>query len=160
LPRAGLSLPSEAQWECGARGGTQTVYWSGSDLASLEGVANLSDAYGKSHGNARWSVWEPEFEDGSTVHWPAGTSLANAFGLHDVHGNLWEWCLDGYDSGFYGRSPRLDPVAPWQGAAYRVVRGGSFRAVAQDARSAHRRNGLPSDVGALLGVRPARVISE
>jgi formylglycine-generating enzyme required for sulfatase activity len=92
-----------------------------------------------------------------------GSYRPNGFGLYDTHGNEWEWCLDGYDSGFYGRSPESDPVAPWEGAAirvYRVGRGGSFYGSAVRARSAARSNGTPAYAGHDLGVRPARVISD
>ena len=158
LVRSGLALPSEAQWEHGARGGTQTLYWSGSDLASLAGAANISDAYAKSHGSESWTVWEPDFDDGSSVHWPVGTSLANPFGLHDVHGNLWEWTRDGFDPFFYAQSPRTDPVAPWDSAAYRPARGGSFFYSAMDARCTFRANFTPLNAGNSVGVRPARAV--
>ena len=80
------------------------------------------------------------------------------FSYDDVHGNVLEWCLDGYESGFYGRSPRKDPLAPWAGAAFRAVRGGSFRSPAINARSAYRGSDTPSNAATTLGVRPARAI--
>jgi formylglycine-generating enzyme required for sulfatase activity len=154
-----LSLPTEAQWECGARGGTSSVYWSGDDLASLAGVANLSDAYGKANGGQSWSVWERDHDDGNTVHARVGSFRANAFGLHDVHGNVWEWCLDGYDSGFYGKKSGKDPGSPWAGSRLRVNRGGSFNAPALNARSANRANDPPETRFPFLGLRPARGIT-
>jgi len=84
-----------------------------------------------------------------------GTYSANAFGLHEVAGNLWEWCLDAYDRGFSGRSPKRDPVSPWEGTTIRVYRGGGFSIAAVDARSAFRYDGSPSDTDDNLGVRPA-----
>jgi formylglycine-generating enzyme required for sulfatase activity len=160
LPRAGLLLPNEAQWEYGARGSTETPFCSGSDLASLAGVANLLDAYAKSHGNELWSGWEADFDDGCTMHAAVGTFRANSFGLHEVHGNLWEWCLDGYDGSFYGRSSKRDPIAPWEGAAARVARGGGFDYAAIRARSAGRRYRSPAHAIYALGVRPARGTTE
>ena len=94
-------------------------------------------------------------DDGYAAHAPVGTYAANAFGLHEVAGNLWEWCLDGHDSGFYGRSPKQDPVSPWEGAAPRVTRGGSFYYAAFLARSALRFFYSPPNAGNNLGVRPA-----
>jgi len=100
----------------------------------------------------------PELDDGYAAHGRVGSYSPNAFGLHEVAGNLWEWCLDGYDSGLYGRSPRQDPVAPWEGAATRLLRGGSFNYAAVYARSAFRRYYTPTDAPHNVGVRPARIV--
>jgi formylglycine-generating enzyme required for sulfatase activity len=154
----GLSLPSEAQWECGARGGSASVYWSGDDLASLAGIANLSDAYGKANGNQSWSTWEKDHDDGNTVHARVGSFRANAFGLHDVHGNVWEWCLDGYDWDFYGKQVGKDPLSPWSGSSKSVYRGGSFNGAASDARSAYRNFYPPEFRASYLGLRPSRAL--
>jgi formylglycine-generating enzyme required for sulfatase activity/serine/threonine protein kinase len=163
LPRAGLMLPSEAQWEYGARAGTDTPWWTGPQRESLRerDAVNLADQAAAQAG-ATWAEIEdwPELHDGYPVHAPVGTYSANAFGLHDVAGNLWEWCLDGYDEGFYGRSPWVDPVAPWAGAADRVRRGGSFGHAALNARSALRISNTPSNAGNNLGVRPMRLVVE
>jgi serine/threonine protein kinase/formylglycine-generating enzyme required for sulfatase activity len=155
LPRAGLSLPSEAQWEFGARGGTQTAWWMGAEKESLAGKANLADKYALEHGGSAWGGHELWLDDGATGHAPIGTYAANAFGLHEVHGNLWEWCLDGYDASSYARSSRLDPVSAWVGAANRVARGGGFSNAAINARSANRGYYAPTSAPISLGARPA-----
>ena len=156
----GLGLPSEAQWERGCRGGTgtDTPWWPGAEPESLRGVANLVDTYARDHGGALWPEVQEWLDDGATVHAPVGTYAPNGLGLHDVHGNVWEWCLDGYDIDFYGRSPVRDPLAPWEGTASRVIRGGSFLDVARLARSAYRPYDKPSNAVDRLGVRPARTI--
>ena len=56
---------------------------------------------------------------------PVGSFPANAWGLHDMHGNIWQWCQDGYDAKFYERKVRDDPLAP-PGGVLRVTRGGCF----------------------------------
>ena len=94
------------------------------------------------------------------VHSQVGTFAGNGLGLHEVHGNVWEWCLDGFHPGFYGRSPESDPVALWEGAATHVARGGSFSRAAANARSAIRLIMPPSRADNDVGVRPARVITE
>jgi formylglycine-generating enzyme required for sulfatase activity len=161
LPRAGLTLPSEAQWEYGARAGTDTPWWTGAERETLRTAraANLADRSAARAG-ATWGEikdW-PELDDGWFAHAPAGALAPNAFGLHEVHGNLWEWCLDGYDRDFYAQSPARDPVAPWENAAVRVDRGGSFNYAAAVARSANRNNATSSLADVILGVRPARAI--
>jgi len=160
LGRLGLTLPSEAQWEHAARAGTDTPWWTGFERESLvlAGAANLADQSGARWG-ATWTAaiedW-PELDDGWVVHAPVGTFAANPFGLHDVHGNVWEWCLDGFDDLFYAKSPELDPVAPSASVPDRVYRGGSFVGPSGHARSAHRFGGGPSLLAYATGVRPAR----
>jgi formylglycine-generating enzyme required for sulfatase activity len=155
MTRLGLSLPSEAQWEYAARAGTSTSYWTGSEVSSLKDAANVADAYGKSHGSESWTVWERELDDGNTVHGVVGEYRANPFGLHDVHGNVEEWCLDVYNPEFYGTAPELDPLASVQSTAYRVIRGGSFLVDASHARASRRGHDSPQTQFSGIGLRPA-----
>jgi formylglycine-generating enzyme required for sulfatase activity len=160
LSRLGLTLPSEAQWEHGARGGTDTPWWTGSERESLRGKANLADQTAAKTG-ADWEDikdW-PDLNDDWALHAPAGTFAANPFGLHEVHGNVAEWCLDWYDWRFYASSPKVDPVAPWQGSPERVFRGGSFDRAASIARSAFRDRSPPEFRASSLGLRPAAASS-
>ena len=161
IRRWGLRLPSEAQWEYGCRGGTASVYWSGNAKEDLEGIANLADEYARENGAPPSWQYETGARDGCVSHAPIGSLRGNRFGLHDVHGNVVEWCLDGFASSFYGKSPELDPVNPLPevGSGQRVSRGGCFYFSAIRARSAYRYNYSPAIATVGLGLRPARVIT-
>ena len=89
---------------------------------------------------------------------PWGQKRPNAFGLYDMHGNVWEWCWDVYDSSYYQRlpSPVEDPFGP-SGASDRVIRGGSWGLDPQDVRSAFRGWREPGYRSDFLGFRLARV---
>jgi serine/threonine protein kinase/formylglycine-generating enzyme required for sulfatase activity len=155
--RLGLSLPSEAQWENGARGESDSAYWTGADVVSLRDAANLADSYAKTHGNEAWPEWEKDLDDGETAHAEVGSYRSNPFGLHDVHGNVWEWCLDGFESSWYSRGPHLDPVCP-SSNGLRIIRGGSYSTAALNARSALRRD-IPEYQKDMVGLRPARIVT-
>jgi serine/threonine protein kinase/formylglycine-generating enzyme required for sulfatase activity len=158
MSRLGFVLPSEAQWENGARGGRDSPFWTGSDLASLKDAANLADAYGKAHGNDALTFFEKDLDDGNSVHAEVGSYRANPYGLHDVIGNVWEWCLDGYDQNYYRKSPSVNPVSPGTGVPIRVLRGGGFVNIASFGRSAHRDFYAPEHQDNDLGLRPARAL--
>jgi len=159
LPRVGLALPSEAQWEHGCRGGTTSIYACGNEKETLRGVANLMDAWAKAHGYQHFSHWEEWLDDGNSVHAVVGSYAANGFGLHEMHGNTWEWCLDPFVPSFYGRSPRRDPVGSGDDATERVYRGGSFDDDASTARSSKRDADAPKFADDDIGVRPAKAIT-
>ena len=135
LERTGLVLPSEAQWEYACRAGTSGAY---------AGTGNLDEM-----------AWYLDNSGGSTHD--VGTKQANQFGLHDMHGNVFEWCRDVYDGAFYGKPEAVlpDPVAT-AGSGLRVYRGGSFIRNARLARSAGRIFSFPSNRFIRLGFRPAR----
>ncbi len=157
LERLQLTLPTEAQWEYSARGGTTTPWWSGSDVASLQGTANLKDVslvgLESKPTTATPIAWDDGYAD---VHAPIGSFAPNPFGLHDVLGNVQEWCLDlmkGHD-GADGPKSDYEKTA----VAGHVVKGGGFfsdavyvRCSSRDQLSAVNRNGG-------MGLRPARPI--
>jgi serine/threonine protein kinase/formylglycine-generating enzyme required for sulfatase activity len=149
LPRHRLQLPTEAQWEYACRAGTDTPWFVGRDPSLLATAANVSDQYLRENGGA--ATWQyPDHDDGHAIHAPAGTYRPNAFGLHDVHGNVIEWCADGF-APYQGSSSVPTPT----GAGVRVVRGGGWANFHAFARSS-RRHWFPSNtVADLIGVRPA-----
>jgi serine/threonine protein kinase/formylglycine-generating enzyme required for sulfatase activity len=159
LPRVGLTLPSEAQWEYSARGGTSTPCWTGFTLESMRGAVNLADAFG-ARSNTSWTNWETELDDGAAVHAAVGTYRANAFGLHEIAGNLLEWCMDGFDTEFYQTDSGPNPVRSGSGLESRVFRGGGYITPADRVRSASRDGFTASWAGAAVGVRPACAVAE
>jgi formylglycine-generating enzyme required for sulfatase activity len=157
MRRLALALPTEAQWERGARGGTESVWWTGDDKRELAGATNLSDAANKRSGRPSGYPGEDWLDDGWAFTAPIGSYRANPFGLHDVVGNVSEWCRDDYGTYYlptrYGDGERLVT-----GAQLRVVRGGNFNGLASEARSASRFQPRPETVSNLIGLRPARAV--
>ena len=145
-------LPTEAQWEYACRGGTDTEYHTG------DGGAALSEA--------GW--FGEEWGSGSTH--PVGQKTANSFGLHDMHGNVWEWCRDALDADAYKKRvdgvvnpvvlSKSDRILDVESAMYvesdnpdRVFRGGSWIGAAWDCRSAYRIGDRPGYRFDALGFR-------
>ena len=167
LARVGLVLPTEAQWERAARGGTASVFAHGDAREDLIGAANLADEAAKRMG-AQWQEigeW-PGFDDGWGVHAPVTELVPNDYGLHQVHGNVMEWCRDWFVQ-YRPEMSRLDPgdgyrravEAPYQ-AAFRILRGGSFRHGVAKTRLSARYYQLPGFIDYFVGVRPARAVEE
>lgn len=154
--RLGLLLPTEAQWEFACRAGSRDPWFSGFDRESLVGHANLADASVARAGEA-WPTLEdwPEFDDGYPLHAPVGTFLPNKYGLHDMSGNVWEWCRDGfgfYDSPVSGLDSEREATHP----QFKVNRGGSYYHTARHARASHRNNSAPETRQNHIGVRLSR----
>jgi len=157
LAEVGLELPTEAQWEYAARAGSDTPWWTGEEPESLEGAVNVADSYAKSIGGQSWVLVEEWLDDGYFSHAPVDTLLPNPMGFHHVHGNVQEWCLDGYSDRYLTR-PRKDPLVEPQRSPFRPFRGGAFIGPAASSRSAVRNAGPPTLMRNDVGVRPARGI--
>jgi formylglycine-generating enzyme required for sulfatase activity len=130
----GYRLPTEAEWEYASRGGT-----TGERYGSLDDIAWYSDNSG-----------------GKTK--PVGTKTANAYGLYDMLGNVYEWTWDA--SGAYSSGDQENPIGggleQQDTSAFRVIRGCSWGYDARDCRAAHRNRGAPGRRLGFLGLRPAR----
>jgi formylglycine-generating enzyme required for sulfatase activity len=142
-------LPTEAEWEYAARAGTTSAYSFGNDSTQLSKYGNFCD----SKCTYSWS------NDNQNDHYkntaPVKSYMPNAWGLYDMHGNVWEWCQDWYGS--YPDISVTDPGGPSSGSN-RVKRGGSWYSNAQSCRSADRYNYSPGYRDYDIGLRLSRTL--
>ena len=136
-------LPTEAEWEHACRAGTATPYSFGAACSGSEANCDGHYPYG---GAAKGPFLQRTTKVGSYE--------PNAFGLYDMHGNVWEWCADWYDRDYYRASPVVDPVGPQVGEE-RMLRGGSWFFRAQRCRSAARLGVAPEGAYHIDGFRVA-----
>ena len=134
-------LPTEAEWEYAARAGSSTAFANGNISERFCEYDPKLDAMGWYCGNSE-----------STTN-PVAQKLSNAWGLYDMHGNVWEWCQDFYDA--YPTNSVTDPVGPSSGLT-RVIRSGSWGLSALFSRSASRYQWLPDAPYDNLGFRLIR----
>jgi serine/threonine protein kinase/formylglycine-generating enzyme required for sulfatase activity len=156
MQRLALSLPSEAQWEFAARGGTRDAWWFGDDASALATAGNIADQQGAKF-LAKGLNFAP-WDDGATVHLPVDAQDPNLFGFHGMLGNVLEWCADGYYGDAYRALPRRDPLAPPNSAGTRARRGGAYSSPYTDSRSANRGNDSQDTAVGECGLRPARAL--
>ena len=152
--RAAFVLPSEGQWEYACRAGSTTIYPTGDSPHSLAGFENIRD-HARLEALGLLGTDAPPFDDGFVLTAPIGSFRPNAFGLHDMIGNVSEWCRERFAVRQDETSSR--PAVPGD-SIFQVIRGGSYDANPRHARSAGRylirgvaRNGT-------IGLRVARAI--
>jgi formylglycine-generating enzyme required for sulfatase activity len=105
-----------------------------------------------------WYEYNSNTGDRYETH-PVKLKEPNAWGLYDMHGNVWEWCWDLYGEDYYRMSPSVDPTGPPFGPT-RVKRGGSWNSYAEYCRSATRSSHVPYNRSFNLGFRPIRQVDE
>jgi formylglycine-generating enzyme required for sulfatase activity len=139
----GGALPTESQWEYACRGGTTTPFRTGSCLHNTDANYVWQYPYNACNNTVTSSPGKTQ---------AVGTYAANAYGLYDMHGNVWEWCSDWY--GTYPTTAQTNPTGPAIGS-YRVIRGGGWDNSARNCRSAHRYGSSPDDNANNIGFRVA-----
>ncbi|MGD9548883.1 MAG: formylglycine-generating enzyme family protein [Candidatus Krumholzibacteriia bacterium] len=135
----GYRLPSEAEWEYACRSGSTTAFSNG-NISDIECNDSVLARIGWYCGNSNGEVKE------------VGLKVANAWGLFDMHGNVWEWCWDRYSP--YTGDPVIDPTGPGPGYGSRMIRGGHYNAFTPGCRSARRATGTSAE--SYIGFRVAR----
>jgi len=149
-------LPSEAEWEYACRAGTTTPFHFGetvtTDLANYRGTDNESIGWKGNYGQGPKGLYREATTDVGSL------ANANAFGLYDMHGNVWEWCLDHWHDNYEGEpptdgSPWVFPGEEKSGDRRRVLRGGSWDYGPRYCRSACRNGYIPDARFFNLGFR-------
>ncbi|MDQ8205670.1 SUMF1/EgtB/PvdO family nonheme iron enzyme [Pelagicoccus sp. SDUM812003] len=144
LESTGYRLPTEAEWEYACRAGVNTAFYTGEIKETGRTRLDESlDQAGWYAGNSSGRIF------------PVGQKAANAFGLFDMHGNVWEWCFD--SEGDYD-GDAIDPTGAGAESIYRILRGGSWDAAAKDCRSAKRHWTFPWNRHETLGFRVVKSI--
>ncbi|MGD0091475.1 MAG: SUMF1/EgtB/PvdO family nonheme iron enzyme [Planctomycetota bacterium] len=144
-------LPTEAEWEYACRAGTETPFCFGQSIS----MAKLNCKADRTSGNDwKWlysqDLINPLKERQETS--PVGAYAPNAWGLYDMHGNVWEWCADWYDPAFYQNEHQVDPLCAVPGDG-RVLRGGSWNYSARYCRAACRYHNAPDSRNFSIGFR-------
>ena len=143
----GYRLPTEAEWEYACRANTATPFHFGSVVNG--DLANVNGKYDYLYKPNKWN----DLERTTTV----GSYAPNAFGLFDMHGNVWEWCFDVYDRSAYRRpTVTTDDPLTTTGSQFRVLRGGSWNNNVTFTRAAGRFRLTPGDRDDLIGFRVVR----
>ena len=144
LSATGLRLPTEAEWEFACRAGTTTPFHSGPGFpngTTNDGLVGTIAWYAPNSGNVTHAV---------------GGKATNALGMHDMSGNVWEWCGDWY--GAYSAGAQTNPTGPASGTT-RVNRGSAWNGSTRDVRSSNRHYYTPDDTNNSIGFRVARAPS-
>lgn len=164
-----FTLPSESQWEYACRAGTTDATYAGpmeifgernapilDDIAWYGGNSGKDFDLEEGYDSSRWG--EKQYDHSKAGTMPVGLKRANPWGLHDMLGNVFEWCEDAWQGDHEGAaldgSPR--PASQQDGESNRVIRGGSWGLTAWHCRSAYRSDGPPGDRSGFIGFRPAR----
>ncbi|MEW6746279.1 MAG: SUMF1/EgtB/PvdO family nonheme iron enzyme [Planctomycetota bacterium] len=132
--KLGLELPTEAEWEYACRAGTTTAHTGPPEDLGWHRPESLPETH------------------------PVGLKSPNAYGLYDMHGNVWEWCRDVY-SDESPSAPQTDPIVT-EGGFKRVIRGGSFLYLSESSRSAYRVAVVPTFTNGDLGFRPSKSLRD
>ena len=152
-----FGLPTEAQWEYACRAGSTTLFPNGDDPERLFDIANVAETSFK----GKYPRYAESKADDGYVHTTPVGKFAAKWGLHDMIGNVSEWCADAHKTKYYATSPTDDPPGPPASKeSDRVLRGGGWDHLGRFCRSAYRGSCSPSFRNYFLGFRLAAVQSE
>ena len=153
-------LPTEAEWEYAARGGSLSPAGGGAGGGQKYAGSNSIDEVAWYWGNSgdvkltgEWSLAKM-LKNNCRTH-PIGQKQPNKLGIYDMSGNVYEWCYDWYDTNYYSVSPQNNPQGP-RNSAYRVVRGGCWGSIEDDCRVTVRFRGFPEHPNYIGGFRIVR----